>query len=187
MTTAEPIRAVDGQGRLVERCLARDSRAWAELILLLEPLVTRCLVRALGPRHAHAVEDLRMEILETLVAGNMLTLRVFRSRPLDELRAWMHRVARNHAMSHLRRQRRAHAAAAALPAMPPLLSPVLALDAAIDGRRAIERFDGEGRQMGTIARLRASGHSVPEISARAGVSAATVKRALRDWRLAAEA
>ncbi|HEV8321250.1 MAG TPA: helix-turn-helix domain-containing protein [Myxococcota bacterium] len=173
---------------LLERCLAGDRTAWTALVLALDPVIVRCLVRGLGPQRAYALDDLRIEVLEALVARDMLVLRLLRGRPFDELRRYMHRVARNKAVSHVRRGAARARAEAAFSAVP-TCNPEPGLAGLLDAERALEGLDAQ-RPVGRaalIARLRAAGHTLPEICAQAGVSEATVLRTLRDWRAAARA
>jgi len=130
----------------------------------------------------------RVEVLEALVARDMLVLRLMRARPWDELKRYVHRVARNKAVSHLRRGA-ARARAEAAFSVAPVCNPEPGLAGLLDAERALGGLDAQ-RPIGraaVIARLRAEGHTLPEICAQAGVSEATVLRTLRDWRAAAGA
>ena len=174
---------------VVDRCLARDASAWAELILALDPVVTRCLERGLGTQRLYALDDLRMEVLEALFAKGMLILRVFKGRPLDELRAYVYCMTRNRLASYLRRGKAARFAEGAYAQLPRAGAQAPDIDAVLDGKRALERLEARGNakeQFGLIARLRANGHSVVEIAQRSGASESTIRRARRAWRDALE-
>ena len=88
----------NAERQLVMRCAAGDERAWEELYTANAPIVTRFLVRMLGP--ASHVDDLVQQVFVEMFS----TIRRFRGDA--RLSTWLYGIARNVAWSHLRTEKR---------------------------------------------------------------------------------